>query len=91
MNDALRQRWEPNVAPVSERLALLNAAHEQGIYTWVSLEPVLDHDEALAGHPAMKDLLQPDAKTIIIPVVREVRAVAGRAIGDRGYAKGMRF
>ena len=40
---------------------------------------------------AMKDLLQPDARTIIIPVVREVRAVAGRMIGDRGYAKGMRF
>ena len=39
----------------------------------------------------MKDLLQPDARTIIIPVVREVRAVAGRAIGDKGYAKGMRF
>ena len=91
MNDALRQRWEPNVAPVSERLALLKAAHEQGVYTCVSLEPVLDPDAPLAGHPAMKDLLQPDARTIIIPVVREVRAVAGRMIGDRGYAKGMRF
>lgn len=55
MNDALRQRWEPNAAPVSERLGLLKAAHEQGIYTWVSLEPVIDPDEALAviryAHP----------------------------------------
>jgi DNA repair photolyase len=55
MNDTLRQRWEPDAAPVSERLALLKAAHEKGIYTWVSLEPVIDPDEALAvirhAHP----------------------------------------
>ena len=55
MNDRLRQRWEPDAAPVRERLALLEAAHAQGIYTWVSLEPVIDPDEALAvirhAHP----------------------------------------
>jgi DNA repair photolyase len=58
MNDTLRRRWEPDAASVSERLALLKAAHEQGIYTWVSLEPVIDPDEALAvirhAHPLVR-------------------------------------
>jgi DNA repair photolyase len=48
VNDALRQRWEPDASPVAERLVLLKAAHAQGIKTWVSLEPVIDPDEALA-------------------------------------------
>ena len=55
VNDNLRKRWEPEAAPVAERLALLKAAHKQGIKTWVSLEPVIDPAEALAvirrAHP----------------------------------------
>lgn len=48
VNDALRQEWEPNAAPVEERFQILKEAHEAGIRTWVSLEPVIDPEEALA-------------------------------------------
>ena len=46
----LDERWkafEPNASSPTERLRLLIAAHEMGIETWVSLEPVLDSDESL--------------------------------------------
>lgn len=48
MDDSKRLEWEPEAAPVPDRLATLKAAHERGIYTWVSLEPVIDPQEALA-------------------------------------------
>lgn len=34
--------FEPGAASFAERFATLQQAHEAGIYTWVSLEPVLD-------------------------------------------------
>ena len=34
--------YEPNAAPHLERLAMLKSAHERGINTWVSCEPVFD-------------------------------------------------
>lgn len=37
-----RQKYEPGAAPTSERIAALKRAHELGIKTWVSLEPVFD-------------------------------------------------
>lgn len=42
-----RQFWEPGAAPTHERVAALEKAHELGIRTWVSLEPVLDPAWAL--------------------------------------------
>jgi len=45
--DASVQRTEPRAANPWERMALLSAAHESGIRTWVSIEPVLDAAEAL--------------------------------------------
>jgi DNA repair photolyase len=47
IDDKKRKEWEPNAASVSERLRLLKEAHAKGIYTWVSMEPVIDPDEAL--------------------------------------------
>ena len=47
VDDKKRREWEPNAASVSERLRLLKEAHAKGIYTWVSMEPVIDPDEAL--------------------------------------------
>ena len=47
-DDNLRQKWEPNASTVDERLNILKTAHEAGIFTWVSLEPVIDPDQALA-------------------------------------------
>jgi DNA repair photolyase len=35
------RRWEPYASLPQERIENLRAAHERGIYTWVSLEPVL--------------------------------------------------
>lgn len=47
VDDSLRQKWEPNAAPVSDRFRILKEAHAEGIYTWVSLEPVIDPEQAL--------------------------------------------
>jgi len=38
--DAGSREFEPNAAPTSERIVALKKAHEMGIHTWVSLEPV---------------------------------------------------
>ena len=40
-------RWEPNAAPIAERVTSLALAHARGIPTWVSLEPVIDPEEAI--------------------------------------------
>jgi DNA repair photolyase len=54
-DDNARRDWEPNASTVGDRLAILKAAHKAGIFTWVSLEPVINPDEALAvirkAHP----------------------------------------
>lgn len=47
-NDALRQQWEPGAADCNDRAAMVCRAHRAGIPTWVSIEPVIDPDEALA-------------------------------------------
>ena len=55
VDDTMRREWEPEAASVSERLQLLCNAHAAGLYTWVSLEPVIDAAQALAviraAHP----------------------------------------
>jgi len=38
--DAGSREFEPGAAPTSERIAALKKAHEMGIHTWASLEPV---------------------------------------------------
>jgi len=43
----LRKAWEPRAATVESRVLALRVAHERGIRTWVSLEPVIDPDQAL--------------------------------------------
>jgi DNA repair photolyase len=40
--------WEPGAALPKERMEALKIAHEQGIKTWVSLEPVIDPQQTLA-------------------------------------------
>lgn len=41
------RKWEPGAASPTDRLAALRCFHEFGIFTWVSLEPVLDVDASL--------------------------------------------
>jgi DNA repair photolyase len=43
-----RQQYEPGAAPTAERIAALEKAHDLGVKTWVSLEPVIDPDQSLA-------------------------------------------
>jgi len=47
IDDAKRREWEPRAAPIEDRIRTLREAFERGIYTWVSLEPVIDPSEAL--------------------------------------------
>ena len=46
-NPADVRLWEPNAASPIRRLYLLKTAHEKGIHTWVSLEPVIDPAQTL--------------------------------------------
>ena len=46
-HDRYRQDWEPDASSIDERLTILKEAHDMGIFTWVSLEPVIMPDEAL--------------------------------------------
>lgn len=48
VDDAIRQDWEPHASPVADRLNILKEAHKAGIYTWLSLEPVIDPGQALS-------------------------------------------
>ena len=48
VDDNLRKEWEPDAAPVEERFKLLEEAHKLKIPTWISLEPVIEPEQALA-------------------------------------------
>jgi len=41
------KEWEPSAETVQNRLRILDEAHRRGIYTWVSMEPVIDPSQAL--------------------------------------------
>lgn len=47
INDASRREWEPMASTVQSRLNILRKAHDMGIHTWVSMEPVIIPQEAL--------------------------------------------
>ncbi|MBW1801320.1 MAG: hypothetical protein JRJ85_11405 [Deltaproteobacteria bacterium] len=47
-DDTVRRDWEPYASTVEDRLNIMKTAHKMGIFTWVSLEPVIDPDQALA-------------------------------------------
>jgi len=47
MDPAKSRYWEPGAALPEDRIEAIRLAHDAGIRTWVSLEPVLDCDEAL--------------------------------------------
>lgn len=42
-----RKHFEPDACSIEERIESLKIAHEKGIETWISLEPVLYPDQAL--------------------------------------------
>jgi len=47
-DDNERKKWEPNASSIEDRLTVLKTTHKAGIFTWVSLEPVIDPNQALA-------------------------------------------
>ena len=73
-SDAEAIEKEPKAAPTSERIEVLKHAHDLGIKTWVSLEPVYHPEDALELIERTKDLVdlykvgtlnhQPEAKEI---------------------------
>lgn len=48
VNPADSLEWEPGAALPADRIESLRWAHERGIKTWVSLEPVIDPAQTLA-------------------------------------------
>ncbi len=46
-SETLREQWEPGAPPITERIEAVRQAHAAGIFTWVSVEPVVDPDEAI--------------------------------------------
>lgn len=47
VDDHSRQEWEPQASKLEDRFDILKAAHAEKIFTWVSLEPVIDPKQAL--------------------------------------------
>lgn len=47
LDDSKSLQWEPGAALPGDRLEALQLAHEAGIKTWVSLEPVIEPAESL--------------------------------------------
>lgn len=45
--DETREEWEPNASSVMERMDLLKEAKRRGVFTWVSMEPVIIPEQAL--------------------------------------------
>ena len=41
LGETASKKWEPNAAPPLERMTALKQAHNKGIETWVSFEPVI--------------------------------------------------
>jgi DNA repair photolyase len=46
-DDSKRVLWEPHASSIPDRIKTLQEAFEKGIYTWVSLEPVIDPEQAI--------------------------------------------
>ena len=53
-SEALREEWEPNVPSIESRIEAIRLADSLGIYTWVSIEPVIDAEEAKKVIEALK-------------------------------------
>lgn len=46
-NRTQSREWEPKAADPEERMDVLRNAHQRGIFTWASLEPVIDPAQSL--------------------------------------------
>lgn len=46
-NDKSREEWEPDAPSIQSRMDAVRYAHGQGIFTWVSIEPVIYPQESI--------------------------------------------
>ena len=53
-DESLRAEWEPNAPSIASRMEAVRKAHDMGIYTWVSVEPVIDVNSALKVFEELK-------------------------------------
>jgi len=53
-NEHLRKEWEPGATSIQSRYEAVKIAKERGVFTWVSIEPVVNPNEALN---VMRDLV----------------------------------
>lgn len=51
--DSFRKEWEPGAPSIESRYEAVKIAHSKNIFTWISVEPVINTDEALK---VMQDL-----------------------------------
>lgn len=96
-DDDLRRAWAPNASTVFDRYRLIADAHRLGIFTWVSMEPVVFPDEALAVLDAMHDVVDlwkvgklnyhPHAKEIDWPKFREDFTRLANSLGAKYIIK----
>ena len=57
LGKGLKNQWEPNSASITTRIMAINTAKEKGIYTWISVEPVIDPTQALHVILELRDLV----------------------------------
>jgi DNA repair photolyase len=95
--DTDRAKWEPFAASVQSRIDALTRAHDSGIRTWVSMEPVIDPEQACALVPLLADVVDEwkigkwnhDARAAAInwPAFRRDIVAELEAVGARYYLK----
>ena len=54
MDENLREVWEPGAPSIQSRIDAVKLAHRYGIYTWVSIEPVIKPQEVWEVITALK-------------------------------------
>lgn len=48
VSEKMRREWEPLAPPLGDRIRAIHQANALGIKTWISVEPVIEPEEALA-------------------------------------------
>lgn len=95
--DRDRAAWEPFAASVQSRIDALTRAHNVGIKTWVSMEPVIDPEQACALVPLLDDVVDEwkigkwnhDARAAAIdwPAFRRAIVAELKSVGASYYLK----
>ena len=77
LDEEFRKKWEPNAAPYQDRIKALKYLHNQGLMTWVSIEPYPTPN--ILGHPRRHDQ--------ILKLMQEVSFVDKAVFGRLHYNK----